>query len=69
MFRESGSLGKCEVVHGVLAIVQRWKNLYLKESGSYIKEIIGRVPVDLIEVLSSRVDSGVVSITYSGKIV
>jgi predicted transcriptional regulator len=53
-----GSLGKCEVVHGVLAIVQRWKNLYL-ESGSYIKEIMGQVPVDLIEVLSSRVDSGV----------
>ncbi len=53
-----GSLGNCEVVQGVLAIIQRWKNLYL-ESDSYIKEIMGQVPVDLIEVLSSRVDSGV----------
>ena len=32
--------------------------MYL-ESGSYIKEIMGQVPVDLIEILSSRVDSGV----------
>ena len=53
-----GSLEKCEVVHGVLAIVQRWKNLYL-ESGSYIKEIMGQVPVDLIEVLSTKIESGV----------
>jgi predicted transcriptional regulator len=53
-----GSLERCEVVHGVLAIVQRWKNLYL-ESGSYIKEIMGQVPVDLIEVLSTKIESGV----------
>jgi predicted transcriptional regulator len=53
-----GSLANCEVVHGVLAIVQRWKNLYL-ESKSYIKEIMGQVPVDLIEVLSTRIESGI----------
>jgi predicted transcriptional regulator len=51
LIQRIGSLETCEVVHGVLAIVQRWKNLYL-ESGSYIKEIMGQVPVDLIEVLS-----------------
>lgn len=53
-----GSLANCEVVHGVLAIIQRWKNLYL-ESKSYIKEIMGQVPVDLIEVLSTRIESGI----------
>jgi predicted transcriptional regulator len=58
LIQRIGSLETCEVVHGVLAIVQRWKNLYL-ESGSYIKEIMGQVPVDLIEVLSKKIESGV----------
>ena len=36
----------CEVVHGVMAIIQRWKNLY-HESSSYINEIMAQVPLDL----------------------
>jgi predicted transcriptional regulator len=47
-----------EVVHGVMAIIQRWKNLYY-ESTSYIKEIMAQVPLDLIETLGNKVESGV----------
>jgi predicted transcriptional regulator len=53
-----GLLGKCQLVHGVLAIIQRWKSLYL-DSQAYIKEIMGQVPVDLIEILSSKIQTGV----------
>src|SRR5688572_8402998 len=49
---------KCEVVRGVMAILQRWKNLYL-ESDRYIREIMAQVPLDLIETVSSRIDNGV----------
>jgi predicted transcriptional regulator len=48
----------CEVVHGVMAIIQRWKNLYY-ESNSYIKEIMAQVPLDLIETLGSKVEDGI----------
>lgn len=52
------SFQECEVVHGVMAIIQRWKNLY-HESNSYIKEIMAQVPLDLIETLGSKVEDGV----------
>ncbi|MGI8832587.1 MAG: helix-turn-helix transcriptional regulator [Nitrososphaeraceae archaeon] len=48
----------CEVVHGVMAIIQRWKNLYY-ESNSYIKEIMAQVPLDLIETLGNKVETGI----------
>jgi predicted transcriptional regulator len=48
----------CEVVHGVMAIIQRWKNLY-HESSSYINEIMAQVPLDLIETLGTKVEDGV----------
>lgn len=53
-----GAFSKCEVVHGVMAILQRWKNLYA-ESEKHIKEIMAQVPLDLIETVSSRVEQGV----------
>ncbi len=53
-----GAFSKCEVVHGVMAILQRWKNLYA-ESENHIKEIMAQVPLDLIETVSSRVEQGV----------
>jgi predicted transcriptional regulator len=52
------SFGGCEVVHGVMAIIQRWKNLY-HESSIYINEIMAQVPLDLIETLSTKVEDGV----------
>ena len=53
-----GSLRNCEIVHGVMAILQRWKTLYAK-SDEYIKEIMAQVPLDLIETVSDRVQMGV----------
>jgi predicted transcriptional regulator len=53
-----GSLHNCEIVHGVMAILQRWKILYA-ESNKYIKEIMAQVPLDLIETVSNRVQMGV----------
>ncbi len=53
-----GALQKCEVVRGVMAILQRWKNLYT-ESDKYIREIMAQVPLDVIETVSSRIDQGV----------
>lgn len=53
-----GAFQSCEIVHGVMAILQRWKNLYF-ESERYIREIMAQVPLDLIETVSGRVESGV----------
>jgi len=53
-----GAFQGCEIVHGVMAILQRWKNLY-SESERYIREIMAQVPLDLIETVSGRVESGV----------
>jgi predicted transcriptional regulator len=53
-----GSFQSCEIVYGVMAILQRWKNLY-NESNNYIKEIMAQVPIDLIETISNRVEAGV----------
>ena len=48
-----GALHNCEVVHGVMAILQRWKALYT-DSNKYIKEIMSQVPLDLIEIIGNR---------------
>ena len=53
-----GAFQKCEIVRGVMAILQRWKNLY-SESDSYIREIMAQVPLDVIETVSGRIDQGV----------
>ena len=53
-----GALSKCEVVHGVVAILQRWKMLY-SGSEQYIKEIMFQVPLDLIETVAGRVKEDV----------
>ena len=56
--RRIGSLAECEIVNGVMAILQRWKYIFLS-SKEYIKEIFSEVPIDLIETLSSRINNGV----------
>jgi predicted transcriptional regulator len=53
-----GSFQECEIVHGVMAILQRWKTLY-SSSDTFIKEIMAQVPLDLIETISARVEKGV----------
>lgn len=53
-----GSFQSCEKVYGVMAILQRWKSLYLN-SDTYIKEIMSQVPLDLIETVGDRVKKGI----------
>jgi predicted transcriptional regulator len=53
-----GALSQSEVVHGVMAILQRWKTMYAS-SDSFIKEIMFQVPLDLIETLTERIKKGV----------
>lgn len=53
-----GAFSGCEVVHGVMAILQRWKELY-SDSDKFVKEIMAQVPLDLIETITGRVEKGV----------
>lgn len=43
-----GALNDCELVRGIVAILELWKEIY-RESERYILEIIPQVPLDLIE--------------------
>ena len=53
-----GSLNNCEVVVGVMAVLQRWKAVY-HNSQEYIREVISQVPIDLIETIAERVNNNV----------
>lgn len=53
-----GSLRQSEIIIGVMANLQRWKKLY-SNSEVYIKEIMSQVPLDLIEMLSIKIQTGV----------
>jgi predicted transcriptional regulator len=54
-----GALDKCEYVKGVVAILERWKDIY-READEYVYEIVPQVPIDLIEPALDRVkDKGV----------
>lgn len=53
-----GALDRCEFVKGVVAILERWKDIY-READQYIHEIVPQVPIDLIEPAVNRVRQGV----------
>ncbi len=53
-----GSLNNCEVVVGVMAVLQRWKMVY-NNSRMYIREIMSQVPIDLIETIAERINNNV----------
>src|ERR687889_585752 len=53
-----GSLNNCEVVVGVMAVLQRWKAVY-NNSHDYIREVISQVPIDLIETIAERINNNV----------
>ena len=53
-----GALDRCEFVKGVVAILERWKDIY-READQYIYEIVPQVPIDLIEPAVNRVKQGV----------
>jgi predicted transcriptional regulator len=53
-----GALDRCEFVKGVVAILERWKDIY-READEYIYEMVPQVPIDLIEPAFSKVKQGV----------
>jgi predicted transcriptional regulator len=58
-----GALDKCEYVKGVVAILERWKDIY-READQYIYEIVPQVPIDLIEPAVTRVKEKGVKYSY-----
>src|SRR3712207_4541193 len=49
-----GALDKCEFVKGIVAILERWKDIY-RQADQYIYEIVPQVPIDLIRSEERRV--------------
>ncbi len=58
-----GALDRCEFVKGVVAILERWKDIY-RQSDLYIYEIVPQVPMDLIEPAVTRVKEKGVKYSY-----
>jgi predicted transcriptional regulator len=58
-----GALDKCEYVKGVVAILERWKDIY-RDANEYIYEIVPQVPIDLIEPAVTRVREKGVKYSY-----
>jgi predicted transcriptional regulator len=53
-----GALSNCDVITGVVAILEKWKTMY-RDANEHIREIMAQVPLDLIEPLASRIRQGV----------
>lgn len=58
-----GALDRCEYVKGVVAILERWKDIY-RQAEQYIYEIVPQVPMDLIEPAVTRVREMGVKYSY-----
>lgn len=58
-----GALDKCEFVKGIVAILERWKDIY-RQADQYIYEIVPQVPIDLIEPAVTRVKEKSVKYSY-----
>ena len=58
-----GALDRCEYVKGVVAILERWKDIY-RQAGEYIYEMVPQVPIDLIEPAISQVKEKGVKYSY-----
>ncbi|HEX2472641.1 MAG TPA: ArsR family transcriptional regulator [Nitrososphaera sp.] len=58
-----GALDKCEFIKGIVAILERWKDIY-RQADQYIYEIVPQVPIDLIEPAVTRVKEKAVKYSY-----
>lgn len=43
-----GALDNSEYIHGMVAVIERWKQIY-NESSDYIYGMLPQIPLDLIE--------------------
>jgi predicted transcriptional regulator len=58
-----GALNNCELVRGIVAILEFWKQIY-RDSENYIFEIIPQVPLDLIEPILFNVRERGIRLSY-----
>ena len=58
-----GALDRCEFLKGIVAILERWKDIY-RQADQYIYEIVPQVPIDLIEPVVTRVKEKAVKYSY-----
>ncbi|MEO9319740.1 MAG: transcriptional regulator [Nitrososphaera sp.] len=58
-----GALDHCEFVKGIVAILERWKDIY-RQANEYIYEVVPQVPMDLIEPAVGRVRHSGVKYSY-----
>jgi predicted transcriptional regulator len=58
-----GALDRCDYIKGVVAILERWKDIY-RQADQYIYEIVPQVPMDLIEPAVKRVREKGVKYSY-----
>ena len=58
-----GALDRCEFVKGVVAILERWKDIH-RQGDQYVYEIVPQVPMDLIEPAVTRVKEKGVKYSY-----
>lgn len=58
-----GALDRCEFVKGVVAILERWKDIY-RQADLYVYEIVPQVPMDLIDPAVTRVKERGVKYSY-----
>lgn len=58
-----GSLNKCEIVNGLVAVIERWKKIY-EESDEYICAMLPQIPLELIEAILPRIKSQKIKFSY-----
>lgn len=58
-----GALDRCEFIKGVVAILERWKDIH-RQGDQYVYEIVPQVPMDLIEPAVNRVKEKGVKYSY-----
>jgi predicted transcriptional regulator len=53
-----GALNNSEYINGVVAVIERWKQIY-KESSEYIYGMLPQIPLDLIESVLPKIKQGI----------
>src|ERR671938_1001868 len=58
-----GALDNSEYIHGMVAVMERWKQIY-KESSDYIYGMLPQIPLDLIESIIPKIKEEGIKFNY-----
>ena len=58
-----GALDNCEYIYGMVAVIERWKQLY-NESSEYIYGMLPQIPLELIESVIPKIKKDGVKFNY-----